>query len=141
MSLVQPITQRPHLATCCCHALQGCTDEAVCAYFNAVTSGLAERQLQHYHFKICNGRFDTRTQSQSPKWHCTVLHSAQDTAADASAVHKGPLQVRGAFQGMRGRDGTCFEQGGGHIWYSGCSSSSSQCAGVARVTDGQDCCD
>lgn len=74
--------------------LQGCDDEAVCAYFRAVGSGLAERQLQHYHFKICNGRFDVRTKSQAPKWYCTVFYGAQDATEDASALRNGPIQVR-----------------------------------------------
>lgn len=77
------------------HNTQGCSDEAVVTYFKGVSSGLAKRQLQHYHFKISNGRFDTRTRTQTPRWHCTVFYGAQDAAAEnSSTLHTGPLQVR-----------------------------------------------
>jgi hypothetical protein len=55
---------------------------------------LKQRQLQHYHFKITNGRFNPKTQSQIPQWHCTVWYGEQDAAADDNALRSGPLQVR-----------------------------------------------
>jgi hypothetical protein len=40
------------------HWLASSTDEPVCADFQSVSDGLAARELEHYHFKICNGQFN-----------------------------------------------------------------------------------
>lgn len=65
--------------------VQEASDADLCSYLRAVSDGIAQRNLEHYHFKICNGKYNSRTRSQELKWSIAILYGG--TAAE------GPLTV------------------------------------------------
>jgi hypothetical protein len=62
------------------------TDEAVWAFFQSVSDGLAALELDDYHFKLCNGQFNRQTRAQNKEWYIQIFYGG-------SYEREGPLQV------------------------------------------------
>jgi hypothetical protein len=62
------------------------TDEAVWAFFQSVSDGIAALKLEHYHFKLCNGQYNRQTRAQNNEWYIQIFYGG-------STEQEGPLQV------------------------------------------------
>lgn len=71
--------------------VQQTADADISSYFRAIIDGIAQRNLDDCHLKICNGRYNTSTRSQTPQWSITILYGRP-------GAKDGPLMVRCTLQ-------------------------------------------
>lgn len=67
--------------------LQQTDDDQLFEYFSSVLEGIAARNLDHYHLKVNNGRFNAKLGAQKPEWGILIFYGAAEDSKD------GPLQA------------------------------------------------